>query len=83
MPSPFSIQVTIDAEGVQGVRVIGEDWEQPRAYAILERVGPLLKQLDALVRGEAVGEGTESSKGPVQCIRSFAASQQAKRLLQH
>ena len=66
MPSPFSIQVTIDAEGVQGVRVIGEDWEQPRAYAILERVGPLLKQLDALVRGEAVGEGTESLKEPVQ-----------------
>ena len=28
----------------------------------IERVAPLLKKLDALVRGVAVGEGTESLK---------------------
>jgi hypothetical protein len=66
VPQSFSIELIINSKGVQAVRIYGDDWEQPRAYAILERVGPLLKQLDALVRGEAVGEGTESLKEPVQ-----------------
>jgi hypothetical protein len=66
MPSPFSIQVTIEAEGVQGVRVIGDSWEQPRAYALLEEIGPLIQQLDALVKGKPLPEGPVSSKESVQ-----------------
>ena len=66
MPGPFSIQVTINSKGVQGMKVLGDGWEQPQAYALLEKIGPLVQQLDALVRGESVGEGAVSPKEHVQ-----------------
>jgi hypothetical protein len=66
VPQPFSIELIINSKGVQAVRIYGDDWEQPRAYAILERVGPLLKQLDALVKGKSLPEGPVSPKEPVQ-----------------
>ena len=66
MHNPFSIQVTIDSEGVQAVKVIGDSWEQPQAYALLERIGPVIKQLDVVVKGEAVLRRREAPEGSVQ-----------------
>jgi hypothetical protein len=50
----FSIEITLDAEGVRGVRVFGKDWEHgAAAYALLRRVGPVIQQLDALAKSSA------------------------------
>jgi hypothetical protein len=66
MHLPFSIEVVINSKGVQAVRIYGDDWEQPRAYALLQRIGPFIKKLDALARGEYSLDESASPKEPVQ-----------------
>jgi len=63
---PFSIEIALDGGGVRAVRVYGKCWEQPQAYALLEKIGPLIQQLDALVKGKPLPEGPVSSKESVQ-----------------
>jgi len=63
---PFSIEIALDGGGVRAVRVYGKCWEQPQAYALLERIGPVIKQLDVVVKGEAVLRRREAPEGSVQ-----------------
>ncbi len=63
---PFSIEIALDGGGVRAVRVYGKGWEQQQAYALLERIGPLIQQLDALLRGESPPERPVPTKGRVQ-----------------
>jgi hypothetical protein len=63
---PFSIEIALDGGGVRAVRVYGKCWEQPQAYALLERIGPLIQQLDVLVRGESPPERPVSPKESAQ-----------------
>ena len=60
---PFSIEIALDCGGVRAVRVYGKGWEQKQAYALLERIGPLIQQLDALLRGESPPERPVPTKG--------------------
>ena len=62
---PFSVEIALDGGGVRAVRVYGKCWEQPQAYALLERIGPLIQQLDALAKEESPPERPVSPKEPV------------------
>jgi hypothetical protein len=64
----FSIEITLDAGGVRGVRVFGKDWEHgTAAYALLERVGPAIQQLDEAAKSCATtSPGTSSGRGEIQ-----------------
>jgi len=43
----FSIEITVDGRGVRAVRLYGNDWEKSaKAYALLGRIGCLIRQLD-------------------------------------
>ena len=66
MTGPFSIQLTIDSEGVQGLKILGDSWEQPHAYALLEKISPLIQKLDAVIKMESAGEKALPSKESVQ-----------------
>ena len=66
MAGPFSIQVIIDSKGVQGLKILGDSWEQPHAYALLEKISPLIQKLDAVIKMESAGERAVPSKGSVQ-----------------
>jgi hypothetical protein len=66
MAAPFSIQVIIDSKGVQGLKILGDSWEQPQAYALLEKISPLIQKLDALIKLEFAGEKALPSKESVQ-----------------
>lgn len=47
----FSIEITVDTGGVQAVRIYGESWEHSTAaYDLLERLGPLIQQVDAVAK---------------------------------
>lgn len=64
----FSIQITLDADGVQTVRLFGKDWEHgTAAYAMLRRVSPAIQQLDALAKSFASpDEALPSGAGGIQ-----------------
>jgi hypothetical protein len=50
----FSVEITLDMKGVRSVRVLGKDWDQSvQAHALLQRISPLIQQLDAEVKREA------------------------------
>ena len=55
---PFSVEITLDPKGVRAVRIFGKGWQQREAYAFLERVGPLIEQLDALAKAASVAPET-------------------------
>jgi hypothetical protein len=61
--SSFSVEITLDLSGVRSVRVLGKNWDQSaQAHVLLQRLSPLIQQLDAEVkRGASPKEapGTE------------------------
>ncbi len=52
MTCPFSIEITLDSTGVRTVKVLGEGWGEKSAgaHALLQRLSPLIQQLDAEAR---------------------------------
>ena len=47
----FSVEITLDMRGVRSVRVLGKDWGHgAEAHALLQRLSPLIQQLDAEVK---------------------------------
>lgn len=50
-PCPFSIEITIDTDGVLSVRVLGKNWDHSsQAQALLQRLSPFIRKLDAIAR---------------------------------
>lgn len=55
--STFSVEILLDTGGVRSVRVLGEDWSQSAAaHALLQRLSPLIQELDAVARQDASRE---------------------------
>lgn len=47
----FSIEITVDTSGVRAVRIYGKSWEHSTAaYELLERLGPLIQQVDDVAK---------------------------------
>jgi hypothetical protein len=62
----FSVEITLDTGGVRSVRVLGKNWDQSaQAHALLQRISPLIQQLDAEVKREASPKETRDT-GVVQ-----------------
>ncbi len=62
----FSVEITLDTGGVRSVRVLGKNWDQSaQAHALLQRISPLIQQLDAVVKREASPKETRDT-GVVQ-----------------
>jgi len=62
---PFTVEIRLDASGVQSVRVLGKDWEQgTAAHDLLRRLSPLIQQLDAAAR--SFGDSSQSDSEVIQ-----------------
>jgi hypothetical protein len=59
----FSIEITLDTKGVRSVRVLGKDWDHgAQAHALLQRISPLIQQLDAEVKRGASSKETRNTE---------------------
>jgi len=59
----FSVEITLDTRGVRSVRVLGKDWDQSaQAHALLQRISPLIQQLDAEVKRGASSKETRNTE---------------------
>jgi hypothetical protein len=63
--NPFTVEIRLDTGGVRSVRVLGKDWEQgSEAHALLQRLSPLIQQLDTTAKG--FGHSSSTHKGVIQ-----------------
>jgi hypothetical protein len=64
----FSIEITLDGDGVRGVRVFGKNWEHgTAAYALLERLGPAIQRLDEAAKScVTFGRRPSRERGEIQ-----------------
>jgi hypothetical protein len=64
MNSSFSIEIILDQMGVRSVRVLGTDWEHSAdAHALLQRLSPLIQQLDAQAKRDMPSRLGQSGRG--------------------
>jgi len=61
----FHIEIKLDDKGVQAVRVVGDRWDQRSAYELVDRLSPILDQIDRLAKGRSQSE-TTPQKGRLQ-----------------
>jgi len=52
----FHIEIKLDDKGVQAVRVVGNRWEQRSAYELVDRLSPILDQIDRLAKAHSRSE---------------------------
>ena len=58
----FSVEITVDPNGVKAVRIVGKSWQQHEAYALLDRISAVIEQLDAAAKGTTVSSEDHSDK---------------------
>jgi hypothetical protein len=64
MSCAFSIEITLNLTGVLSVKVLGSGWEQSAdAHALLQRLSPLIQQLDAEAKLDRCSGLEQSSHG--------------------
>jgi len=49
----FRIQIELDDNGIQAVRVLGDRWHQPSAYELIDSLSPILDQIDKLAKSHS------------------------------
>ena len=59
----MTIEICVSFQGVQAVRIYGKDWEDGApAYSLLQRLSPLIRQLDSLAKQEEMASISPSLK---------------------
>lgn len=61
----FHIEIELDEKGVQAVRVVGDRWDQRTAYELVDRLSPILDQIDRLAKSNP-RDKNPLQKEPVQ-----------------